>query len=517
MEILDETGRDRTGEFNIQDKDGVLYAFAKTVDTQIPATGETVPGDPQPADLKAYSEKSDKDYDPLKDPSIDQSLLGHDFTVVMPMTVTKVKDGHTVENTATQVTNDKRDKTNTVSNPLKEINPKKDVTVKVGGDSVDGRSVYLDSTFLYQLDSSILPADRAYQKVANWGITDQLDPAYDKATGQWAVYAARDLYRGGEAIARKGERIAGSGFDSSRLGGDMFTANIDPSTGLVDIQATQAYLDLVSADDAHEQGWRAYVQATRVKVTDRHENVFTEHVNGKDLTSNIVWTRTPDLTPGIKLEKWDRRSGWPKGDRDDSKDALDGAKDGDVIVFTITNTSKDEDGHGAWFKASDLKLEDHTIVGDGEVKDLKYPDNWSTLVLKPGQSVEVTGTLTGFTKDRHTDRAKVTGTPLVECPVVDKDPFGDASGKPSTGGEAGDGPRQVTVGDRTLCEDTPVESNTDDWNGRRSLLGETGSAILPVGVGALLMAGIGAAVVMVRRRKSAHDDKDAALMPRHAA
>ena len=151
------------------------------------------------------------------------------------------------------------------------------------------------------------------------------------------------------------------------------------------------------------------------------------------------------------------------------------------------------------------------------MKDLKYPDNWSTLVLKPGDSVEVTGTLTGFTKDRHTDRAKVTGTPLVECPVVDKDPFGDASGKPSTGGEAGDGPRQVTVGDRTLCEDTPVESNTDDWNGRRSLLGETGSAILPVGVGALLMAGLGAAVVMARRRKSAHDDKDAALMPRHAA
>ena len=116
-----------------------------------------------------------------------------------------------------------------------------------------------------------------------------------------------------------------------------------------------------------------------------------------------------------------------------------------MIVFTVTNTSKDDSGHGAWFKASDLKLEDHTIVGDGEVKDLKYPDNWSTLVLKPGDSVEVTGTLTGFTKDRHTDRAKVTGTPLVECPVVDKDPFGDASGKPSTGGE---GRRRSQAGDR---------------------------------------------------------------------
>ena len=122
------------------------------MDTQIPATGETVPGDPQPDDLKGVQRETDKDYDPLKDPSIDQSLLGHTYQVVMPMTVTKVKDGHTVENTATQVTNDKRDKTNTVTNPLKEINPTKDVTVKVGGDSIDGKSVYLNHTFLYRLD-----------------------------------------------------------------------------------------------------------------------------------------------------------------------------------------------------------------------------------------------------------------------------------------------------------------------------------------------------------------------------
>ena len=515
IEVTGQDGKDYTNAFNIQVRDGVAYAYAKTVDTEIPATGETVKGNPQPTDLKAYAGKSDKDYDPLRDPAIDQKLLGQKYTVVMPYTVVKVTDGYVVENKATQISNNVRKKTNTVSNPLKTINPTKDVTVKVGGDSIDGRSVYLDSTFLYQLDSSILPADRAYQKVANWGISDRLDPAYDKATGQWAVYAARDLYRGGEAIARKGERIAGSGFDSSRLGGDMFTANIDPSTGLVDIQATQAYLDLVSADDAHEQGWRAYVQATRVKVTDRHENVFTEHVNGKDLTSNIVWTRTPDLTPGIKLEKWDRRSGWPKGDRDDSRDALDGAKDGTTIVFTITNTSKDEDGHGAWFKASDLKLEDHTIVGDGEVKDLKYPDNWSTLVLKPGDSVEVTGTLTGFTKDRHTDRAKVTGNPLVECPATDNDPFGTGSTDGSK--TAGTGLRQVSVDGQTRCEDTPVSSKTDDWNGRTATLGETGLSVLPFALGALVMAGLGGAFTVLRRRHTAQDDMSGTSMPRHAA
>ena len=149
---------------------------------------------------------------------------------------------------------------------------------------------------------------------------------------------------------------------------------------------------------------------------------------------------------------------------------------------------------------------------------LTYPADWDTLVLKPGESVSVTGTLKGVKEgETHTDRAIVTGTPLVECAPSNGDPFNDKT----DGGEDTD--PEYSTGDVTeidgkqLCADTQTASNTDDWNGRRSLLGETGSAILPVGVGALLMAGIGAAVVMVRRRKSAHDDTDAALMPRHAA
>ena len=300
----DETGRDRTGEFNIQDKDGVLYAFAKTVDTQIPVTGETVPGDPQPGDLKAYSEKSDKDYDPLKDPSIDQSLLGHTYQVVMPMTVTKVKDGHTVENTATQVTNDKRDKTNTVTNPLKEINPKKDVTVQVGGDSIDGKSVYLNHTFLYRLDSSILPPDRAYQTVTDWGGTDQLATEYDQYLGNWAVYASRDLYRDGQVLAARGEKIAGSGFDSSKFGGNLFAVDAD-GNGKVTVNATQAYLDLVSADNEHEAGWVLYLQCKRIAVADEVPNTWTETINGQPRESNKVVTKTPDMTPSIHLEKVD--------------------------------------------------------------------------------------------------------------------------------------------------------------------------------------------------------------------
>lgn len=509
VEILDETGRDRTGEFNIQDKDGVLYAFAKTVDTQIPATGETVPGDPQPDDLKAYSEKTDKDYDPLKDPSIDQSLLGHTYQVVMPMTVTKVKDGHTVENTATQVTNDKRDKTNTVTNPLKEINPTKDVTVKVGGDSIDGKSVYLNHTFLYRLDSSILPPGRAYQTVTDWGGTDQLATEYDQYLGNWAVYASRDLYRDGQVLAARGEKIAGSGFDSSKFGGNLFTVDADDN-GKVTADATQAYLDLVSADNEHEAGWVLYLQCKRIAVADEVPNTWTETINGQPRESNKVVTKTPDMTPSIHLEKVDtptlKQEGQEQADRDDPKQALKMDADSIGITFIITNTSKTDPatGDGAWFKASDLNLDDSTIVGDAHVDmdSLTYPADWDTLVLKPGESVSVTGTLKGVKEgETHTDRAIVTGTPLVECAPSNGDPFNDKT----DGGEDTD--PEYSTGDVTeidgkqLCADTQTASNTDDWNGYRAKpLASTGTAVLGLAGGALAVLLAGGSLLVFRKR-----------------
>ncbi|NMN01955.1 LPXTG cell wall anchor domain-containing protein [Bifidobacterium panos] len=490
IEVLGADGKDVTGKFNVQLKDGVVYVFAKTVDTEIPATGETVKGDPQPTDLKAYSEKT---LDPLKDPSIDQNLLGQQYQVILPYTVVKVTDGYVVKNTATQITNDRKDVTNTVSNPLKPINPSKDVTVKVDGESMNGKSVYKDRLFLYQLDSSVVPANRAYQDVADWTVSDQLDPEYDQYTGNWAVYAAADLYKDGKVLAKKGDKLAGKNFDSSKFGGDLFTAT-SSDKGLVTIKATDAYLKLVSADGAHEAGWRAHIQCRRVKFTERHENQFAERFNGVDRESNIVWTKTPDLTPSISVEKWDTKSGFPDGDRDDTKDALTVTGDTD-ITFTITNTSKtdEESGEGAVFQVRDLELEDSTVAGDGTVTDLKYPDNWDTLVLKPGESVDVHGTLKGVT-EKHTDRAKVSGTPLVSCPVEESDPFvegkktddktdktdGKSDDKSDQSDDDGKSDKQiktVTIDGQTYCADTRVESDPDDWSGKSEPLARTGAGV----------------------------------------
>ena len=499
VEITDETGKDVTGKFNIQDRDGVLYAYAKLVDTGIPATGETVKGDPQPEDLKAYGESDG--HDPLSQPAIDQTLLGHTYTVSMPMTVIKVTDGHVVRNKATQVLDRIRKDTNEVTNPLKPINPAKDVTVKVGGASANGRSVYKDSTFLYQLDGSILPSDRAYPQVDRWAIEDALDPAFDEYTGQWAVYATRDLLSGGEVVAAKGERIAGSGFDSSKLGGDLFTLSTAVVDGrnVVTIEATGRYRALVS-DDSHEAGWRAYIQCRRLAVTDRHENRFTEHYNDKEFQSNVVWTRTPDMTPSIHIEKYDVESGEQAGDRDDVKDALKMGGDGQEIAFKITNTSKTDSstGEGAWYLARDLKMVDKTIAGEGEVVDLKYPDDWDTLVLKPGESTIVTGTLKGVRQGgRHTDRVKVTGTPLVECPVTDTDPFGGKNDetRPSNAVDVKDGDKTVT-----LCSDTVVESNTDDWSGYRPSLARTGAAIGGMLLAVIAVGALGTGLLLARRK-----------------
>lgn len=213
----------------------------------------------------------------------------------------------------------------------------------------------------------------------------------------------------------------------------------------------------------------------------------------------------------------------PAGDRDDVKDALRMKGDSERIVFLITNTSRDDQGAGAWYRARDLKLDDRTIAGEGTVTDITYPAGWDTLLLKPGQSVKVTGTLKGVGEGgKHTDRVKVTGTPLVTCPVQDDQPFADqtapgqddgttGNGTTDTAGSAADGKtgdgqaartlERVTVDGTERCADTQVTSNTDDWNGYRvSRLAQTGTAVLGVLALALTIGPAGFALAMLRRR-----------------
>lgn len=489
IEVIGSDGKDYTGKFNIRLIDGVVYVFARTVDTVVPATGETVQGDPQPHDLKAYAQ-SDK-HDPLKDPVIDQGLLGRVYDVVMPYKVIKVTDGKIVNNSATQIINDVRKQTNTVSNELKTVNPSKDVVVKVNGQSVNGSSVYKDSLFLYQLDSSVLPANRAYANTQRWGITDKLDSSVDQYTGQWAVYASRDLVKDGKVIATQGEKIAGSGFDSQAFGGDLFTL-VQAPDGMVSIEASEQYLGLVSASADREAGWRVYLQCKRIAYTERHDNQFIEHYNEKNLPSNIVWTRTPNLTPKLRIIKFDTKSGLPQGDRNDPKDALNVTGDTDITVRIYNDSATDPDtGRGAVFLGKDLILEDATIAGDGTVVDWQYPQGWDAYQLKAGKYVDVHGTLKGVS-NHHTNRAKVSGKPFLPCPVqVNPEPFAPTGKVESPAQTMKD---STIIDGASMCGDTRVDSNTDDWNGIHPQsagfeLPETGVNVLIMSLLALSLLG----------------------------
>ena len=110
---------------------------------------------------------------------------------------------------------------------------------------------------------------------------------------------------------------------------------------------------------------------------------------------------------------------------------------------------------------------------------------------------------------------KVTGTPLVECPVTDQfggqqstdgNQTGDEKSDADTkvDGDASDttGLKQVKVGDRTLCEDTTVDSNTDDWSGYREDLAKTGMAIGGVLLSLIAFGGVGVTLLGARRRTS---------------
>ena len=495
IEVLGSDGRDYTKAFNIQVRNGMVLVFAKTVDTYVPATGATLKGDPQPPDLAAYA--AARGHSPLREPAIDQGLLGRTYDLVLPYTVIRAEPGHVVRNQATQIVNDMRKATNVVANPVKPLNPAKDVVVDVGGDSAHSSSLYRGRLFLYRLDSSLLPAGRAYPQVGTWRIEDRLDPSVDRFTGHWAVYANQDLYENGRILIHHGQIMAGSDISADIHGGPLFTMTADPA-GLVKVEATPRYLALVSASGDRPVGWRAYLQCRRLKNVERHENRFTEYYQDKTLVSNTVWTRTPDMTPALHIEKFDRAGGMSKGDRDQPEQALR-THDDVPIVFRITNDSPRDpgDGTGAIFPARQLRLEDQTVVGQGRVTGIRYPDNWSTLMLRPGQSVDVHATVTGIS-GRHTDRARVIGSPLVPCPVEEEAalPEREDAGKASVRPDS----RGVMVDGRLLCSDRAVRSNSDDWNALGEALPGTGAAVaLPLAIVAAAVMTGSLLFVLVRR------------------
>ena len=100
-------------------------------------------------------------------------------------------------------------------------------------------------------------------------------------------------------------------------------------------------------------------------------------------------------------------------------------------------------------------------------------------------------------------------TPLTECPVDTSAPFGDGT----SDDESGSKPESksddvVTIDGKDYCADTKVESATDDWNGYRRSLAQTGAGIALIALAAVVVLGGGAGLLIASRRREAKAPAD---------
>ncbi|MFF2053753.1 LPXTG cell wall anchor domain-containing protein [Leifsonia sp. NPDC058194] len=311
------TGNDVTAKFNVQVTNGTVYVFAKTVDTPDVYGGPTIPGNPQPSDLAAFDQAPIR---PLEDPIIDQTLLGQQYWVTMPTVVTQEVAGHVIQNTARQNIQNTYKLTRTVSNPLAAIDPSKDVVVSdtSGEHSVNQTEVHLWTTFNYRLNSSEIPANRAYA-ASQWSLTDAFDKAHDQYTGVWAVYANTDIYNGSTLEFAKGSLIqdsTGGGAATAAL----FNVSFDETSYTLTATPTQAYLDLIGGRGDLSNAFAVYTQMERIAPADKITNTVQESYNGVARESNVVWTMTKEY-PALAVQKYTLAEGTTTGVHRDAKTA----------------------------------------------------------------------------------------------------------------------------------------------------------------------------------------------------
>lgn len=445
-------GEDVTAKFNVQVKDGVAYIFAKTVDTE-GVYEDLIPGDPQPEDLAAYDQASIR---PLEDPIIDQGLLGKQYWITMPSKVIKETDGYVIENQAVQNIQNTHKATKIVSNPLKDIDPDKDVVVseETKDNSINESEIALHSIFNYRLNSSEIPANRAYE-ASQWSLSDTFDRVHDSYTGIWAIYANTDVYDGEELLFAKGDLLQDSvGHEGETLGA-LFDVTFNEESYTITVTATQAYLDLVNSRGDLAQSFSVYTKMERIAPSERVENQVTESYNEVTRESNVVWTSTPE-NPEISIVKFTLDEGAEDGDRDTTGDAFPitaaqfasmGAADaatnpeaGVKVGFIITNTGdvdlknvtvSDATLEGTKGSIHDLDCEipltddEKSALGEGAPETKLVPGAEVSTYLKVGESFDCVGTLLGLAAGEvHGDNAIATGESVyTDTKVTAEDPW----------------------------------------------------------------------------------------------
>lgn len=163
---------------------------------------------------------------------------------------------------------------NTTTVHVIDINPKKDVVSSIGStESLNGKTVPINSVIYYRLDSSNLPANRA-TNVNSWSFKDPLDTKV-VATGDVHILANGDLSSGSISI-KKNDDIT-----------KYFNINYDK--GVYTISPTDEYKSLTNKTTNKASSYSIYIGAKVVKAG-WAVNTATEELNGDNDKTNEVKT-----------------------------------------------------------------------------------------------------------------------------------------------------------------------------------------------------------------------------------
>jgi adhesin isopeptide-forming family sspB-C2 type protein len=539
IQVTGPDGSNVTSAFNqyFDTDTGTVYGAAKLAPTLIPVTGESVSTatpagdkvtwDPNniPSDLEGFLDNPAGSFDPLKTAGIDPTLAPGVYHVLIPFTVTT--DTGSFDNTATQVDDNGSQVTNTVSNTIQPVDPEKDVVVNVGGKSVNEQDIYQNELFDYKLTSTVLQANRVEPVVVKWGMTDTFDKTHDQYMGNWAAYADQEIdLPDGTVLAKAGDKIAESNFDQSQAGQampaltngqDLVTATFDSDTYTIDVEATDTFLQIVSADPS-ELSWSFYPQMKRIAPGEKIANQYTEHLtvrtqdcavdassptgyasdcsDSHDTKSNIVYTNTPDVKPSFTVKKYDTsgKDDTASGDRDTPDQALSVDDGGTAEVHVLVTNTGNTPLTGLTFKDTVIndkmgKVTGWKVTQDGKDTSLSQ---LADLVIPIGGKIDIHGTFTGVAGQQHEDEAAITAQPVL--PIIPQgggladneyiDPQNDTTPQASATRVGSAMPRQV-----------------NDWNAKtpQPLLATTGTSVMLITLGSFMFAGLGIMLVLRKR------------------
>ncbi|MSE07236.1 LPXTG cell wall anchor domain-containing protein, partial [Lactobacillus salivarius] len=253
---------------------------------------------------------------------------------------------------------------NTTTVHVIDINPKKDVVNSIGStESLNGKTVPINSVIYYRLDSSNLPANRA-TNINSWSFKDPLDNKV-VATGDVHILANGDLSSGSTNI-KKNDDIT-----------KYFNINYDK--GVYTISPTDEYKSLTNKTTDKANSYSIYIGAKVVKAG-WAVNTATEELNGDN-----------DKTNEVKTFSFDPVNPDPKKDasigHDDKKDIISingmGVTKGDTISYQL--------------KGQPLVQYHETINNFSAIdrfdEGIKYEGYHAYLFTKDGKSLDVTDML----------------------------------------------------------------------------------------------------------------------------